>query len=109
MLFLVVTNTRDLTTDLVVEELHRGRHPYIRLNCDNLDTVHPTFTFETGEPSFSFNNKGELVDVSNVTAAYLRRPHLDKMIDPKSPDARYLFSEWRALLDGIYSDLSAQK
>jgi glutathione synthase/RimK-type ligase-like ATP-grasp enzyme len=108
MLLLLLSNTRDLTTDLVVGELRRSGLSFVRLNCDQVDEAHPTFSFEPGESSFSFKSKETLFKASNVTAAYLRRPHLDRLIDPRGPDARYRYGEWRALLEGIYSDLSGR-
>ena len=102
MLFLL-TNSHDITTDLVVRELEGLSHPFVRLNCDNIELAHPTFMYGISGPALSFRINGVLVDGSKITAAYLRRPKLlNGLIESNSTDIRYRLSEWSAILDGIY-------
>ncbi|WP_296710627.1 hypothetical protein [Rhodoblastus sp.] len=108
MTILLVSNTRDLTTDLVVHELATLGAPFVRLNCDALDAARPTLSFGCGEPALSFLHKGEAVDARSIKAAYLRRPHLDGMIDTRERDAAHRFGEWRALLEALYSELEGR-
>ena len=108
MTILLVSNTRDLTTDMVVQELSATGIPFMRLNCDALDVARPTLAFGCGEPAFSFLHKGETVDAKSIKAAYLRRPHLDGMINRRERDAAHRLSEWRALLEALYSELEGR-
>lgn len=108
MPILLVSNTRDLTTDLVVHELASSGHPFIRLNCDALREARLSFSFGGGALALAFAHKGAVVDASTIRAAYLRRPLLDGVIDVSGSDAAYQLGEWRALLEGLYSALEGR-
>lgn len=108
MSILLLTNTRDITTDLVVHEIKLRNIPFLRINSDHLGEALPTFWFQADQPSFTLTYKGLTVDSTSITAAYLRRPLLDGLAKGHEADVYYKFGEWRALLQAIYSELSGR-
>ena len=105
MPILLLTNTRDVTTDLVINEIKFRNLDFLRINSDYLAEALPTFRFQSHQPSLTLAYKGITVDASSITSAYLRRPLLDELAKGHEADVYYKFGEWRALLQSIYSEL----
>lgn len=104
-MFLVVTNKRDLTSDLIVLELKRRELPYIRLNTEDfansLIACYPThesvWDVVIGDSSFC---------TSDVDAAYFRRPEPISVPHDVANDGRlYCVMEWHAALESLYWEL----
>jgi hypothetical protein len=105
--FLLVTNKRDLTADLIVLELKRRELPTVRLNtedlADGLVEIEPT------------NSKWRLqlgdwaCTETDVRAAYFRRPEPIKLPDSVREDCRpYCAMEWQSALEGLYFALDGK-
>lgn len=104
-MFLVVTNKRDLTSDLVVLELKRRELPFVRLNtedfADSLITCRPAHEniWSVGIGGISFNT-------ADVDAAYFRRPEPITVPPGVDNDGRlYCALEWGAALESLYWEL----
>lgn len=99
-MILLVTSKRDVTTDLIVQKLQTLRRPYFRLNTEDLPqgTLH-------GQPGaeWSLSLNGEAFKLSNVTAAYFRRPGMPE-IRPSLPVnlQDFVLQEWQSALTGLY-------
>ncbi|MEH3063118.1 MAG: hypothetical protein PGN33_10300 [Methylobacterium radiotolerans] len=105
-MILLVTNRRDVTTDHVVLELQRRGLPYARLNTEDLPSTRSCWQLNDGKPTWTITFNGRTLDLSAVTAAYLRRPlppDLAELAD--LGERRYAVSEWVALLDALYDHL----
>lgn len=105
-MILLVTNRRDVTSDHVVLELQRRGLPYARLNTEDLPSARSSWQLTGPAPTWTIAFNGRTLDLSAVTAAYLRRPlppDLAELID--LGERRYAVSEWVALLDALYNYL----
>ena len=105
-MILLVTNRRDVTSDHVVLELQRRSLPYARLNTEDLPSARSCWRRNGGHPTWPIAVNGRPLDLSAVTAAYLRRPlppDLAELAD--LGERRYAASEWRAWLDALYEHL----
>ena len=109
-MFLIVTNTRDVTSDHVILELQRRQIPYLRLNTEEISTTRPRCSLWKGGVEWIIDVDARPVDLAKVSAAYFRRPGR-----PKPPpemtiesDIRYCLTEWSSLLDSIYALLDGK-
>ena len=104
-MFLVVTNKRDLTTDLVILELQRRKLPYIRLNTE--DFAHAVVRWQAGDAQgWQVDLPGVSFVAGEVLAAYFRRPEPVVPSEAVSPDSRlYCAMEWHAALESLYWSL----
>jgi len=107
-MFLVVTNKRDLTSDLIVLELKRRELPFIRLNtedfADSLIICHPTH-----ESMWRVVIGGSSFGTSGIDAAYFRRPEPISVPPGVANDGRmYCALEWHAALESLYWELGGR-
>lgn len=76
-MILIITNTQDLTSDLVVKEISRRSLPFTRLNTDEFPTnILGTVEFG-GTKSTSvleFTNRDKIVDLHDIKSVLYRRP-----------------------------------
>ena len=107
-MLLLLTNSRDVTMDLVVHELRSLEEPFMRLNSDRLDEARPVIGLASGWPTLTILYRGVNVEASEITAAYLRRPSLDGLAGRREGKADYVLNEWRALLAALYSELDGR-
>lgn len=101
-MILIVTSKRDLTSDFVVLELQRKGLEYLRLNTEDLPKG--TFYCEPGlDDSWHFDLEGLSFDLSQVKAAYFRRPGAPETLpDIAEVEQAYSAGEWQATLQSMY-------
>lgn len=105
-MLLLVTNRRDITIDFVVAELKRRHMPFFRLNSEEFSTARCTMAAYPRD-AWSLSFEGEILQGSNVKAAYFRRPALptcDASITDNG-EREYAEAEWSALLKSLYARL----
>lgn len=71
-----------------------------RLNTDLLAKA--LISFDPINGHFSVSESGQIVDFSNVRAAYFRRPEAPVIPGGGDGDTSYIASEWNALLKSLY-------
>jgi hypothetical protein len=103
--FLVATNKRDLTADLIIIELKRRQLATVRLNTEDLADgsveIHPTSS------KWRLQIGGRACSDMDVEAAYFRRPEPVKIPSAVREDCRlYSAMEWQSLLEGLYFALN---
>jgi len=105
-MILLVTNKRDVTTDFVVLELRRRGIPFFRLNTEDLPQCE--IAMPEGDPARLTlrGPEGEL-DLSEITAAYYRRPG-GLEADDADPVAAYVTAEWSAILRSLWNALEGR-
>lgn len=101
-MYLVVTNKRDLTSDFIILELQRRGLPYIRLNTEDI----PNAVFQCcpgTEVTWSFDLPDGLFKLSQVKAAYFRRPGVPEPLSHiRDSYLPYCAHEWHATLQSLY-------
>lgn len=105
-MILFVTNKRDVTTDFVVLKLRRRGVPFFRLNTEDLPQCE--IAMPDGDPARLVlrSSEGDL-DLSEVTAAYYRRPGGFET-DDADPVAAYVAAEWSAILRSLWNALEGR-
>ena len=100
-MYLIATNKRDLTSDFVVLELQRRKLPYIRLNTEDIPLARVIFNPKCN--CWSLNTPSATFNLSDIKAAYFRRPGRPIPLDGLAPEAKqYCEGEWQACLQAIY-------
>ena len=101
-MILIVTSKRDLTSDFVVLELQRKGLAYLRLNTEDLPKG--TFHCQPGiDESWIFDLEGVSFNLSQVKAAYFRRPGAPETLpEIAEHDQAYSAAEWQATLQSMY-------
>ncbi len=99
MPILLLTNSRDLTTDYLVKELSARQISFNRINTDTLaeqyfvlDPVHQEIEFKG--PSLHFH-------IEDVSAAYFRRPSIPFPEPVIGAYRNYVWREWNAFLKAL--------
>lgn len=103
---LLVTNKRDVTTDFIVLELRRRGVSFFRLNTEDMPLHEVVIT--DGDPArLSLTGPGGSLNLSDVTAAYYRRPgSLD--VTGTASVAAYVAAEWSAILRSLWTALEGR-
>jgi len=106
-MILLATNKRDITTDLIVLELRRRGHDFVRLNTE--DVAVATVRFEpTG--GWHYDIEDRTFALAEVTAGYYRRPEAPGapagVEDPAA--AGYCTAEWSAVLRSLWNALEGR-
>lgn len=106
-MILVVTNERDLTSDFVVLELQRRGLRFWRLNSERLPEAKVSFDPRLGEDGWKVALDGQAIELSQVRAAYFRRPGQPAVSPNVKADAarRYCQTEWTAVLQSALASL----
>lgn len=100
-MFLLVTNKRDLTADLIVLELKKRELPTVRLNTEDLG--HGLFEIQPSTYKWRLELGDWVCTDADVRAAYFRRPDPIKLLDSVREDCRlYSAMEWQSALEGLY-------
>lgn len=104
-MYLVVTNKRDLTSDFIILELQRRRLQYLRLNTEDM----PKSVFRCcpgSNDSWQLDIPGGAFDLSQVKAAYFRRPGTpEPFLQMREAEQAYCTQEWHAALQFLYWDI----
>lgn len=106
-MILIVTNERDLTTDYIVLELRRRNIAFCRLNSERLPGAKILFNPRWGEDGWIIEIDDRVINFTEVTAAYFRRPGTPSIPDTLSDSAvrRYCEVEWGAVLTSALNSL----
>lgn len=101
-MILIVTSKRDLTSDFIVLELQRKGLAYLRLNTEDLPKG--TFNCQPGSrEGWHFDLEGGSFDLSDVKAAYFRRPGApEPLVEIEEAEQAYTGLEWQAALQSLY-------
>lgn len=101
-MILIITSKRDLTSDFIVLELQRRRLPYLRLNTEDLPKG--TFYCRPGlDDAWHFELEGVPFDLTQVKAAYFRRPGTpEPLSEVNKAERTYSTVEWQATLQSMY-------
>jgi len=76
-MILLISNTKDFTTDFVVQEISRRSLPFTRLNTDEFPTLaYGTISINDGysRRTIHWKNRNHVLDFEQVTAVLYRRP-----------------------------------
>lgn len=101
MVYLLVTNKRDITCDFVVRELRRRDLPFHRLNTETMPGMSVCLTPQSA--AFDIRRAdGTWFRVADVSAAYFRRPDAPVVDGLSGVAADYSSLEWTATLKSLY-------
>jgi glutathione synthase/RimK-type ligase-like ATP-grasp enzyme len=106
---LLVTNSRDITSDYIVLELQRRGVTYGRLNTEDLVSAQSRWRYTPAASGWALHLHNQWIEVTEIKAAYLRRP-----VPPilkaglGAGERRYAITEWGALLDNVCAHLSGR-
>jgi hypothetical protein len=107
-MFLVVTNKRDLTSDLIVLELKRRELPFMRLNTEDFASS-LIYCSPAHESAWSINIGGATFGTSDIHAAYFRRPEPISIPSSVATDGQpYCMQEWHSALESLYWELGTR-
>ena len=105
---LLITNTKDFTTDYVVRSLNKLGADYYRLNTDEIgDKVFLTFDFVHNNYTIWDKPKGVKLNILSYRSVYYRRPEIP-IIDGKDvsqEEKQFIRFEIRQTLEGLYKIL----
>jgi hypothetical protein len=103
---LIVTSQSDYTADWLVLELERRGTQFARFNTDSYPSSTHLVWHEDGASSLAFT--GTVVDLSEVTAVWYRRP-VPPVLPPGLSAGRsaWAAAEAREALDGVWKTLTA--
>ena len=106
-MILLATNKRDVTTDFIVREIERRAIPFFRLNAEDIGTYR--IEMQGGDPArLQLEGNGRTVILSDVKAAYYRRPQPPRFPEHRPSVAEYLQAEWSAVLRTIWNALDGR-
>lgn len=98
--YLLFTSSEDVTCDFIVKEFRSRGKPVFRLNTDKIATS--TFLYSPDPEQMSLEIGGRHLLLSDVRAAYYRRPK-EPQISQIGPYAEYYTREWRTVLQSVIS------
>lgn len=106
-MILLATNKRDVTTDFIVRELKNRDIPFFRLNTEDVGSS--ILAMIGGDPADLRLNAGErCLHLSNVTAAYYRRPQPPEFAQHSGAAGEYLRAEWSSVLRSLWNALEGR-
>ena len=107
-MILLVTNKRDITTDLIVLELRRRGLAFHRLNSEDLPKGSLRFWPDVGR-GWELDVGNGMLALSDVHVAYYRRPGIPEPTRVKSAATRdYLINEWSAVTRSLWNALEGR-
>ena len=105
---LIITNKEDITSDYIIYGLLNRKKEYYRFNTEEIgNDVEIFFNFKD-EKFFLFDkNKEKIIDLSEVTSIYYRRPQLPNYdtFQISKGEKHFLRSEVYHFLNGLYKVL----
>lgn len=106
-MILLATNKRDVTTDFIVREMERRGVPLFRLNAEDIGTYR--IEMQDGDPArLRLERHGRAINISDVKAAYYRRPQPPRFDGHRQSTADYLQAEWSAVLRTLWNALDGR-
>lgn len=103
-MILLATNKRDVTTDFLVREMERRAIPFFRLNTEDIGAYR--IEMQDGDPArLRLERHGRTHNLSDVRAAYYRRPQPPRFDEHRPSVAEYLRAEWSAILRTLWNAL----
>src|SRR6266478_9613012 len=97
-MILVISNKWDVTVDFVILELQRRKHPYARLNAEDLTDRRATISLPN--LSITIGSQREVIDfVHDVRVVWNRRPgypfdDIPPEQKPSRPLQRFVSEQW---------------
>lgn len=107
-MILIITNKKDVTTDLVVNELNKKKENYYRFNTEELGiSVDVNLNLTQNTYFIIDNKKGISVNLGEVKSVYYRRPELPdfKAIQLREGEKQFWCNEIYYTLEGLYKIL----
>lgn len=101
---LILTNSQDIHTDLVLRELHRRSVPVIRLHTDEFPTD-VKMTYFNDDVTITIRSSGKRFLASEITSVWYRRPKKPVII-PEVMDIshrNFASAESKHMLENMYS------
>lgn len=106
-MILLATNKRDVTTDFIVREMERRAIPFFRLNAEDIGEYQ--IEMQDGDPArLRLERHGRTINLSDVQAAYYRRPQPPRFYGHRPSVAEYLQAEWSAVLRTLWNALDGR-
>lgn len=105
---LLITNTKDFTTDYVVRSLNKLGADYYRLNTDEIgDKVFLTFDFVHDDYTIWDKPKGLNLNILSYKSVYFRRPEIPIIEgdDISQEEKQFIRFEIHQTLEGLYKIL----
>ena len=107
-MILIATNERDITSDFIVVELRKRGLPFYRLNSETLPTAAVRFD-PRPDKGWEVDLDGKSFRLSDVTAAYYRRPGIPQPVTGNdAPTREYLAGEWSAITRSLWNALEGR-
>jgi MvdD-like protein with pre-ATP grasp domain len=106
---LIITNSRDESVDLVLDQLSAFRKVVYRLNTDTLGTSQLFTLLRAGSMESVFlDTDSSRCDLSEVSSVWWRRPDVPTLPQPMRSDYRkFAEQEWTTALWSMYTTLDA--
>lgn len=104
-MILVITNTQDITTDLVIDKLQRLKAPYYRFNTDQFGPLCRINLDYEQEKEFIYDSFiHRQINISEIRSVYYRRPVLPDITYPDLTHGErgFLNREITYLFDGLF-------
>jgi len=104
-MILIISNKWDISVDFVIQLLQDAKHPYLRLNTEDLNSSLATITF----PNFQifFSRKKKTYDLArDIGAIWYRRPGkifdgMNKDDRPSEATQRFVNDQWYSWIEAI--------
>lgn len=101
MIALLLSNSRDLTTDFLVREFARRNVHFFRLNTDTMSGT--SFVMDPVQQRVTINGINFALSTDDISVAYFRRPLLSLPKDTNEAFHNYITTEWSVFLTALYS------
>lgn len=108
-MIIIISNSKDVTSDFVCEELDKESIDYLRLNTDTL-TKELDFSYTLGCPTWKF--KELIMSPERVNSIWYRRPQeikISNFISYDIGEISHLRSEWKSCIEGFLSHIPIEK
>lgn len=105
---LLITNSRDITSDFIVNKLNQLETPYYRLNTDFLSgELSITIEIESETYVISDSKTDLKLDLNEFSSVYYRRPELPDLsyLDLDNNETSFVNNEITYFLEGVYKIL----
>ncbi len=102
---LVISDTRDLTSDYICLELRKRKANYFRLNRDNLSCHNIDFDINSGVMNIEFHNRCYSITKLALKAVYYRAPTYlrETFARARTPEDQLSRSQWMAFIRNLTS------
>lgn len=105
---LIITSTKDFTTDYVIHSLESINSLFYRLNTDEIGiSVFISFDFVHNKFTLFDRPKELIIDLLSFNSVYFRRPEIPEILDNNltTEEKQFMSLEVRQTLEGLYKIL----